>query len=129
MDAAASGRSTSTTAWLDGLNPQQRAAATFDATAPLLIIAGAGTGKTNTLAHRVAHLIAAGISPARILLLTFTRRASAEMLKRVESILAKAPAKSQATAAARAWGGTFHAIANRLLRVCANQVGLGDAFT
>src|SRR5687767_12275935 len=70
----------------DKLNPQQRAAATHPADRPLLIIAGAGTGKTNTLAHRVAHLIATGIDPARILLLTFTRRAAAEMVRRVESI-------------------------------------------
>ncbi len=60
--------------WLAALNEQQRIAATFDAGRPLLIIAGAGTGKTNTLAHRVAHLISTGINPARILLLTFTRR-------------------------------------------------------
>jgi superfamily I DNA/RNA helicase len=54
----------------------------------LLIVAGAGTGKTNTLAHRVTHLIGRGVSPGRILLLTFTRRAAAEMLRRVESLLA-----------------------------------------
>ncbi len=69
------------------LNPQQRSAALFG-TEPLLIIAGAGTGKTNTLAHRVACLIARGVNPSRILLLTFTRRAAAEMAKRVQSILA-----------------------------------------
>src|SRR5690349_14713145 len=65
--------------WMTSLNEQQRAAATFG-DGPLLIIAGAGTGKTNTLAHRVAHLISKGVDPSRILLLTFTRRAAAEML-------------------------------------------------
>src|SRR5688572_7375237 len=72
---------------LDTLNPQQRAAATAPRETPLLIIAGAGTGKTNTLAHRVAHLIHTGVNPARILLLTFTRRAAAEMTLRAEGIL------------------------------------------
>src|SRR5690348_11928553 len=113
------------------LNEQQRAAATFG-DAPLLIIAGAGTGKTNTLAHRVAHLIARGINPSRILLLTFTRRASAEMLKRVETILASAEKDSRISPgalASRVWGGTFHAVANRLLRVFCQPMGLGEDFT
>jgi DNA helicase-2/ATP-dependent DNA helicase PcrA len=122
------------------LNPQQLAAATFTPDRPLLIIAGAGTGKTNTLAHRVAHLISSGIAPGKILLLTFTRRAASEMQKRVESILANAnptakppigsepPGRRQATAA-RVWGGTFHAISNRLLRIYAKQLGFGDSFT
>jgi len=116
--------------YLDKLNDQQRAAATFG-DFPLLIIAGAGTGKTNTLAHRVAHLISTGVNPARILLLTFTRRASAEMLKRVGSILASTSATKAAPAAmaARVWGGTFHATANRLLRIYARQLGLGENFT
>jgi DNA helicase-2/ATP-dependent DNA helicase PcrA len=110
---------------MESLNPQQRAAATFG-NGPLLIIAGAGTGKTNTLAHRVAHLIATGTDPSRIALLTFTRRASAEMLKRVESILARSGSGANLS---RVWGGTFHAIANRLLRVHAKSLGLGEAFT
>jgi DNA helicase-2/ATP-dependent DNA helicase PcrA len=109
------------------LNDQQRAAATFG-NSPLLIIAGAGTGKTNTLAHRVAHLIATGIDPSRILLLTFTRRASAEMLKRVDSILHSA-LTTQQSALSRLWGGTFHSIANRLLRIHSQSIGLGEAFT
>ncbi len=108
--------------WLDKLNEQQRAAATFDG-GPLLIIAGAGTGKTNTLAHRVAHLIRGGVDPGRILLLTFTRRASAEMIKRVQSIL------PQTHSLSRVWGGTFHSIANRLLRIHSKSLGLGEAFT
>ena len=88
--------------WMQSLNEQQRAAATFGLS-PLLIIAGAGTGKTNTLAHRVAHLIAEGTDPSRILLLTFTRRASAEMLKRVENILCSRGANQKALLA-RVWG-------------------------
>src|SRR5215510_6782660 len=80
------------TAYLDGLNPEQRRAVEhgigLDGTigAPLLVIAGAGSGKTNTLAHRVAHLIVAGADPHRILLMTFSRRAAAEMADRVERI-------------------------------------------
>src|SRR6476620_10142123 len=116
------------TSWLDKLNPQQRAAATAARDVPLLIIAGAGTGKTNTLAHRVAHLIANGTDPSRILLLTFTRRASAEMLKRVENILCSR-GLNQKSLLSRVWGGTFHAVANRLLRAHAKSIGLGDAFT
>src|SRR5688500_2596021 len=113
------------------LNPQQRDAATFG-NDPLLIIAGAGTGKTNTLAHRVAHLIATGVNPGRILLLTFTRRAAAEMTKRVETILSstsKQRGASASTIASRIWGGTFHAIANRLLRLHSQSLGLGESFT
>ena len=117
-------------AWLSSLNEQQRAAATFGDD-PLLIIAGAGTGKTNTLAHRVAHLISTGTSPARILLLTFTRRAAAEMIRRVRDIVARAETKSgvQASAIGRIWGGTFHSVANRLLRVHADALGFGETFT
>jgi DNA helicase-2/ATP-dependent DNA helicase PcrA len=110
--------------WLDKLNPQQRAAATAPREVPLLIVAGAGTGKTNTLAHRVAHLIAAGTDSGRILLLTFTRRAAAEMLKRVEGLL---PTKTSMLS--KLWGGTFHSIGNRLLRIHARSVGLADSFT
>ncbi len=82
-----------TAAWLDALNPEQRRAATHGGTGaggPLLVIAGAGTGKTATLAHRVAHTIVSGADPNRILLLTFSRRAAAEMGRRVERIVAAA---------------------------------------
>src|SRR5436190_4555789 len=68
------------------LNPQQLVAARHG-NGPLLIIAGAGTGKTNTLVHRVVHAISQGTDPGRVLLLTFTRRAAAEMLRRVEALL------------------------------------------
>ena len=111
---------------LSGLNPQQReAASTIEG--PVLILAGAGTGKTNALAHRVAHLIDTGADPHRILLLTFTRRAAAEMSSRAQAIVgAQAPGLSQGRIR---WAGTFHAIANRLLRLHAESVGLDPSFT
>src|SRR5215207_744094 len=77
------------TTFLNELNPAQLAAATHPR-GPLLIIAGAGTGKTRTLIHRVAHLLSTGVSPERILLLTFTRRAAQEMLSRVERLVGNA---------------------------------------
>ena len=77
---------------------------------PLLVVAGAGTGKTKTLASRVAWLIDQGVEPGRILLLTFTRRAAAEMIRRAAHL-------TGAEHVAQVWGGTFHAIANRLLRM------------
>src|SRR3954468_8417045 len=89
------------------LNPEQLAAATHR-DGPLLIIAGAGTGKTRTLVHRVAHLIDRGVAPERILLLTFTRRAAQEMLSRAERLVG--------SVSHRVAGGTFHATAHRLLR-------------
>ncbi len=107
--------------YLDGLNDAQRAAATHG-DGPLLVIAGAGSGKTRTLAARVAHLIDIGVSPDRILLLTFTRRAAAEMLRR-------AGATMDRSAPGRVWGGTFHSIANRLLRRHGEAVGLRPGFT
>jgi DNA helicase-2/ATP-dependent DNA helicase PcrA len=110
---------------LDPLNPAQRRAATAD-DSPLLIVAGAGTGKTQTLAHRVAALIARGADPRRILLLTFSRRAAQEMTRRAVRLLARRPG---ADAATLPWAGTFHAIANRLLRHHAAEAGLDPAFT
>src|SRR3989454_5494961 len=97
------------------LNASQLAAATAPPS-PLLIIAGAGSGKTNTLAHRVAHLILGGADARRILLLTFSRRAAAEMTLRTQRILARA-ANRGAPPAHVTWSGTFHAVANRLLRL------------
>ena len=88
---------------------------------PLLVIAGAGSGKTRTLTYRVARLIETGIDPHRILLLTFTNKAAREMLHRVEML-----APSNVT---RIWGGTFHHIANRILRVHGERVGLASNFT
>jgi DNA helicase-2/ATP-dependent DNA helicase PcrA len=103
------------------------------AAGPLLVIAGAGTGKTNTLAHRVAHLVLEGVDPARILLLTFTRRAALEMTSRAERIVGEALAGRGRTGARPAvrlpWSGTFHSIANRLLRQYHLSVGLDAAFS
>jgi DNA helicase-2/ATP-dependent DNA helicase PcrA len=96
--------------------------------APLLVIAGAGSGKTNTLAHRVAHLVACGADPGRILLLTFTTRAADEMSRRVARILGQA-AGPRGAAAAIAWSGTFHSVGARLLREYAGRLGLDPAFT
>ncbi|MCA9073749.1 MAG: ATP-dependent helicase [Planctomycetaceae bacterium] len=110
---------------LADLNGPQREAATHGM-GPLLIVAGAGTGKTTTLAHRVAHLITKGIDPGRILLLTFTRRASAEMLRRVDSILQE---MDRAGVSRKVWGGTFHAVATRLLRRHGKKIGLSPDFT
>ena len=99
-----------------------------DAPGPLLIIAGAGSGKTNTLAHRVAHLVVNGANPGRILLMTFSRRAANEMTRRVERIVARAlPATSAPPTLA--WSGTFHGIGARLLREYAGAIGLDPAFT
>jgi DNA helicase-2/ATP-dependent DNA helicase PcrA len=119
---------------LDKLNPQQRRAVEHGGlplaeAGPLLIIAGAGSGKTNTLAHRVAWLIEQGADPRRIMLLTFSRRAAAEMSRRVERILAEVNARSGAMADAMAWAGTFHAIGARLLREYAETIGLAPSFT
>ncbi len=115
---------------LAGLNPAQRAAASHG-NGPLLIVAGAGTGKTNTLAHRVAYLISSGVSPDRILLLTFTRRAATEMKRRVDGLLRSTSAadKSATVQGARVWGGTFHSVAARLLRVHGRQIGMEPNFT
>ena len=102
------------------LNPEQHAAATFG-DGPLLIIAGAGTGKTRTLVYRVAHLLERGVQPERILLLTFTRRAAQEMLGRVEQLVGNA--------STRVHGGTFHGTAHRLLRAYGEQAGLAKDFS
>jgi len=126
--------------YLDGLNPGQREAATYGVrepagrfrAGPLLVIAGAGTGKTMTLAHRVAHLVVEGVDPGRILLLTFTRRAASAMTRRVETILQQAlgqTAGAPAQAGLLPWSGTFHSVANRLLRRYAPTVGLEPGFS
>src|SRR5687768_14995537 len=118
------------------LNAQQRDAATHGTgegatdTRPLLVIAGAGSGKTNTLAHRVANLIAHGADPRRILLLTFSRRAAAEMTRRVERIVTPALGPTNlASLTPIAWSGTFHGIGARLLRFHARDIGLDASFT
>jgi len=119
----------STRGLLGSLNEEQRAAARHG-DGPLLIIAGAGTGKTATLAHRVAHLIAEGADPGRILLLTFTRRAASEMVSRVDGLLrASAENGGPELSGARVWGGTFHAIGARLLRIHSRDLGMEPDFT
>jgi DNA helicase-2/ATP-dependent DNA helicase PcrA len=104
----------------EDLNPEQRAAAEHGG-GPLLIVAGAGTGKTMTLAARVAALVGRGVRPERLLLLTFSRRAAREMLSRAAHLVGPD--------AGRVWGGTFHAIGNRLLRIHGRALGLSPDFT
>jgi DNA helicase II / ATP-dependent DNA helicase PcrA len=94
---------------------------------PLLVIAGAGSGKTSTLAHRVAHLIGHGADPGRILLLTFSRRAAAEMERRAQRLIAGAT--KPGSPPSLPWSGTFHAIGARLLRMYAQSISLDPGFT
>ncbi|TFG40021.1 MAG: ATP-dependent helicase, partial [Chromatiales bacterium] len=126
--------------YLGTLNPAQRQAAVYGepslgrglSSGPLLVIAGAGTGKTMTLAHRVAHLLISGVSPERILLLTFTRRAAMEMTRRVEAIVrtaTKGLGVATLPSGGLPWSGTFHSIANRLLRRFAHNLGLDPGFS
>jgi len=123
--------------YLESLNPDQRRAVEHGVLdknsipgAPLLVIAGAGSGKTNTLAHRVAHLIVNGTDPRRILLMTFSRRAASEMTKRVERIARRVLGDNAGVMTdALHWAGTFHGIGARLLRDYSDQIGLDSAFT
>jgi DNA helicase-2/ATP-dependent DNA helicase PcrA len=128
------------TDYLGKLNPAQRQAASYGQktangglqSGPLLVIAGAGTGKTMTLAHRVAHLIIQGVDPERILLLTFTRRAAQEMIRRVEAIVRQALRGENdppMTKNVLTWSGTFHSVANRLLRRYAHNLDLDPGFS
>jgi DNA helicase-2/ATP-dependent DNA helicase PcrA len=127
---------------LDVLNAAQKKAATYGEPSgergwragPLLVIAGAGTGKTSTIAHRVAQLLTHGVDPARLLLLTFTRRAAAEMRRRAHDIVREAMGdtlgnKAQAMLQRLVWAGTFHSIGNRLLRHYARHLKLEPSFT
>ena len=124
-------------AYLEKLNDRQRQAVEFGVGlpdgmigGPLLIIAGAGSGKTNTLAHRVAHLIVNGADPRRILLMTFSRRAASEMMRRVQRICRQVLGDNAAIMTdALSWAGTFHGIGARLLRIYAEQIGLNVDFT
>lgn len=132
----------SKSAHLEKLNAAQRKAVTYGEPAeqqgfragPLLIVAGAGTGKTNTLAHRVAHLAIHGVDPARILMLTFTRRAALEMRRRAYEVAKVALNEalggvSQTILQRLGWAGTFHSVGNRLLRHYARQLGLDPQFS
>ncbi len=107
--------------WLDGLNPEQRRVALHDG-GPLLVVAGAGTGKTAAVVGRLARLLGDGVPPDRILLLTFSRRAAREMLGRAGTLVGHHHAR-------QVWGGTFHAIGHRLLRDYAAAVGLPLGFS
>jgi DNA helicase-2/ATP-dependent DNA helicase PcrA len=107
--------------WADTLNPAQREAV-YHGGGPLLVVAGAGTGKTWTLACRVACLVEQGVAPERILLLTFTRRAAQEMVARAGRLTGQAEM-------GQVWGGTFHAVANRLLRLYGRPVCIRPDFT
>jgi DNA helicase-2/ATP-dependent DNA helicase PcrA len=131
-----------TTSHLEKLNGPQRKAVSHGEplpekgvkAGPLLIVAGAGTGKTDTLAHRVAHLVIHGVDPARILLLTFTRRAATEMRRRAHEVTKKALNEalggvSQTIQQRLSWAGTFHSIGNRLLRHYARHLKLDPQFT
>lgn len=118
---------------LADLNPEQRRAATHGtdtpgAPPPLLVIAGAGSGKTTTLAHRVAHLLRGGADPHRLLLLTFSRRAALEMERRVGAVLQQSLGRS-GTPPSLPWAGTFHAVGARLLRQYAGRIGLSEDFS
>jgi DNA helicase II / ATP-dependent DNA helicase PcrA len=130
------------TSAFDSLNPSQRRAATFGtpmpekgvSAGPMLILAGAGTGKTNTLAHRTAHLVLNGTDPARILMLTFTRRAAQEMIKRTQTIVAevmsdRGKAGDRSVVSRLIWSGTFHSVGSRILRLYAKHLGLDPNFT
>src|SRR5271168_4959825 len=126
----------------DSLNTAQRRAATFGTpipdkgvdAGPLLILAGAGTGKTHALAHRAAHLVLNGVDPARIMMLTFTRRAAQEMIRRTQSIVAEVLAErgklgDRSVVSRLIWSGTFHSVGNRILRLFARHLGLNPNFT
>jgi len=123
--------------YLEELNAEQRRAVEYglaeadgSLVPPLLVIAGAGSGKTSTLAHRVARLVVSGADPGRILLMTFSRRAAAEMTRRAGWISGQAlGSHADNMAASLTWAGTFHAIGARLLREYAGQIGIDPAFT
>ena len=122
-------------AYLSSLNDTQREAATYGIDSehmggPLLVIAGAGTGKTNTLAHRVAHLVAHGADPDRLLLLTFSRRAADEMTRRVQRIASQvSPRHARLVSGEFAWSGTFHSVGAKLLREYAGRISIDSGFT
>ena len=102
------------------LNPEQLAVVTAPG-GPMLVIAGAGTGKTRALTYRLAWLVGQGADPSRILLVTFTNRAAREMLSRVEILVQQQVREI--------WGGTFHHIANRILRKYGRKLGIQPDFT
>jgi DNA helicase II / ATP-dependent DNA helicase PcrA len=115
--------------WLDHLTDAQRTAVTHDG-GPLRILAGAGTGKTTTLSARVAWLLAGGVPPERVLLLTFTRRAARQMIARTSALMSAAGLdRGPGPPAGRVVGGTFHAIAHRTLRRYSAALGIPEGFS
>lgn len=124
--------------YLDSLNAAQRDAVVhgqrtahgIDA-APMLVIAGAGSGKTQTLSHRAAHLLLSDVDPHKILLLTFSRRAADEMARRAHGVVESAlSARARKASGVRLpWAGTFHAVGARLLREYAGALGLAENFS
>jgi DNA helicase II / ATP-dependent DNA helicase PcrA len=111
----------STVAWDEGLDEAQLTAATHG-DGPVVVVAGAGTGKTRALVARVACLLERGVAPERVLLLTFTRRAADEMLARAAALVGLSGAR-------RPYGGTFHAVAHRFIAAYAEPLGLAKGFS
>ena len=112
----------STAAWDEGLDDAQLAAVDHG-TSPLVVVAGAGTGKTRMLTARVARLLERGVDPERILLLTFTRRAAEDMLARAATLIGRPEL------ARRLWGGTFHRVAYQVVRDFCEVLGLAPTFS
>ncbi|MBR9861034.1 UvrD-helicase domain-containing protein, partial [bacterium] len=106
--------------YLQGLNPQQREAV-LQTEGPVMIIAGAGSGKTRVLTFRIAHLIDKGVDPFNILALTFTNKAAREMRERIESVVGPE--------ARSIWMGTFHSIFAKILRIEADKLNYPRNFT
>ncbi len=106
---------------LDGLNTEQRKAASITS-GPVLVLAGAGSGKTRTLTHRLAHLTDHGIPPYRILAVTFTNKAAEEMKERVRTLVGPSAAQG-------IWMGTFHSVCARILRHDGERIGLDRSFS
>lgn len=114
--------------YLEGLNPEQRLAV-LHTDGPLLVLAGAGSGKTRVITHRIVHLIHNGVAPHNILAVTFTNKAAAEMRERVEKIIHKYPPSDRATVDSLPTVTTFHALGVRLLREFHTVLGLRKYFT
>jgi len=108
-------------AWSQGLNPEQRQAVEHDG-GPLLVVAGAGTGKTRMLVSRLARLLEGGTQPERVLLVTFSRRAAAELVRRAGQLVGPGPA-------GRLQAGTFHSVAHQVLRRHGTALGMGEAWS
>ena len=106
--------------YLEGLNPEQKAAVQ-QINGPVMIIAGAGSGKTRVITYRVAHLIRSGVDSFNILVLTFTNKAAREMRERITHLVGPE--------AKNIWMGTFHSVFAKLLRVEADKIGYPNNFT